>query len=162
MLVARICQLYPNAVAGAIVSRFFVILYQWCVTFCRIHRVLSANRNSLQDLASACPPETNRRRQFTSEGLEPQGINCFALVYKYWLIHVQLYPADRAHRMPIITPAFPSMCATHNVCASTQMIMTGEFKKGMIQIICAKHSMSNTDIRLRDCRKGNPWASSVV
>lgn len=31
MLVARICQLYPNAAAGAIVSRFFVILYQWRV-----------------------------------------------------------------------------------------------------------------------------------
>lgn len=32
--------------------------------------------------------------------------------------------------MPIITPAYPSMCATHNVTASTQMIMTEEFKKG--------------------------------
>lgn len=31
MLVARICQLYPNAVAGAIVSRFFIIMYQWFV-----------------------------------------------------------------------------------------------------------------------------------
>lgn len=29
MLVARICQLYPSAVAGAIVSRFFIIMYQW-------------------------------------------------------------------------------------------------------------------------------------
>jgi poly(A) polymerase len=29
MLVARICQLYPNAVAGAIVSRFFITMYQW-------------------------------------------------------------------------------------------------------------------------------------
>lgn len=29
MLVARICQLYPNEVAGAIVSRFFIILLQW-------------------------------------------------------------------------------------------------------------------------------------
>lgn len=29
MLVARICQLYPSEVAGAIVSRFFIILYQW-------------------------------------------------------------------------------------------------------------------------------------
>lgn len=29
MLVARICQLYPNEVAGAIVGRFFIILYQW-------------------------------------------------------------------------------------------------------------------------------------
>ena len=31
LLVARICQLYPNAVAGAIVSRFFIIMYQWFV-----------------------------------------------------------------------------------------------------------------------------------
>jgi poly(A) polymerase len=31
MLVARICQLYPNAAPGAVVSRFFVILYQWFV-----------------------------------------------------------------------------------------------------------------------------------
>lgn len=43
----------------------------------------------------------------------------------------QLYPSDRAHRMPIITPAYPSMCATHNVTQSTQMIMTEEFKKGL-------------------------------
>ena len=33
--------------------------------------------------------------------------------------------------MPIITPAYPSMCATHNVTASTQMVMTEEFKKGL-------------------------------
>ncbi len=34
--------------------------------------------------------------------------------------------------MPIITPAYPAMCATHNVTQSTQMIMTGEFKKGAL------------------------------
>ena len=29
MLVARICQLYPNQCAGAIVSKFFTIMAQW-------------------------------------------------------------------------------------------------------------------------------------
>ena len=42
----------------------------------------------------------------------------------------QLYPSDRSHRMPIITPAYPSMCSTHNVTLSTQQIMTAEFKRG--------------------------------
>jgi poly(A) polymerase len=37
--------------------------------------------------------------------------------------------------MPIITPAYPSMCATHNVTASTQMIMTEEFRKGGMPLI---------------------------
>ncbi|GAA5857214.1 hypothetical protein JCM8547_009376 [Rhodosporidiobolus lusitaniae] len=41
----------------------------------------------------------------------------------------KLYPSDRSHRMPIITPAYPSMCSTHNVTLSTQQIMTAEFKR---------------------------------
>lgn len=45
----------------------------------------------------------------------------------------QLYPSDRSHRMPIITPAYPSMCSTHNVTLSTQQIMTAEFKRGEAQ-----------------------------
>ncbi|GAA5870059.1 hypothetical protein JCM16303_001884 [Sporobolomyces ruberrimus] len=41
----------------------------------------------------------------------------------------KLYPSDRSHRMPIITPAYPSMCSTHNITLSTQSIMTAEFKR---------------------------------
>ncbi|KAH0445911.1 hypothetical protein IEQ34_025255 [Dendrobium chrysotoxum] len=41
----------------------------------------------------------------------------------------KLYPQDRLHRMPIITPAYPSMCSTHNVTQSTHTIMTKEFKR---------------------------------
>lgn len=94
MLVARICQLYPNEVAGAIVSRFFLILLQWKWP----QPVLLKN------------------------------IEDGPLPIRVW--NPRLYPTDRLHRMPIITPAYPSMCATHNVSQSTQMIMTQEFQRG--------------------------------
>ncbi|KAH9970107.1 Poly(A) polymerase central domain-containing protein [Lactifluus volemus] len=89
LLVARICQLYPNAVAGAIVSRFFIIMYQW-------------------------------------DWPQPvllKHIEDGPLPVRVW--NPRLYPVDRAHRMPIITPAYPAMCATHNVTASTQMVIAG-------------------------------------
>ncbi|KAF2261764.1 Poly(A) polymeras-like protein [Lojkania enalia] len=41
----------------------------------------------------------------------------------------QIYPQDRLHLMPIITPAFPSMCATYTVMHSTKQIMMDEFKR---------------------------------
>ncbi|KAH6914722.1 polymerase [Coprinopsis sp. MPI-PUGE-AT-0042] len=94
LLVARICQLYPKALAGAIVSRFFIIMYQWSW------------------------PQPVLLKQIEDGPLQ----------VRVW--NPRLYPADRAHRMPIITPAYPSMCSTHNVTASTQMIMTEEFKRG--------------------------------
>lgn len=43
--------------------------------------------------------------------------------------------------MPIITPAYPSMCATHNVTASTQMIMTEEFKKGVVSMATSQNKL---------------------
>ncbi|KDQ08270.1 hypothetical protein BOTBODRAFT_166145 [Botryobasidium botryosum FD-172 SS1] len=93
LLVARICQLYPNEVAGAVVSRFFIIMYQWNW------------------------PQPVLLKQI-EEGPLP---------VRVW--NPRLYPSDRAHRMPIITPAYPSMCSTHNVTQSTQMIMSQEFKR---------------------------------
>ncbi|TEB37088.1 polymerase [Coprinellus micaceus] len=94
LLVARICQLYPNATAGAIVSRFFIIMYQWAW------------------------PQPVLLKQIEDGPLQ----------VRVW--NPRLYPSDRAHRMPIITPAYPSMCSTHNVTESTQSIMTEEFKRG--------------------------------
>ncbi|KAG7097409.1 hypothetical protein E1B28_004757 [Marasmius oreades] len=94
MVVARICQLYPNAIAGAIVSRFFIILYQWSW------------------------PQPVLLKQIEEGPLQ----------VKVW--NPKLYSADRQHRMPIITPTYPAMCATHNVTASTQSITTEEFKRG--------------------------------
>ncbi|KAK4055215.1 polynucleotide adenylyltransferase [Microbotryomycetes sp. JL201] len=93
MLVARICQLYPQGCAGSIISRFFIIMGQW---------------------------------QWPQPVLL-KPIEEGPLQVRVW--NPKLYPSDRAHRMPIITPAYPSMCSTHNVTLSTQSIMTAELKR---------------------------------
>lgn len=50
------------------------------------------------------------------------------LLVRVW--NPKLYPADKAHKMPIITPAYPSMCSTHNVTDSTKTVMLSEFNDG--------------------------------
>nr|ADY62671.1 PAPa [Candida metapsilosis] len=42
----------------------------------------------------------------------------------------RLYAHDRLHRMPVITPAYPSMCATHNITSSTQKVIIQELLRG--------------------------------
>lgn len=42
----------------------------------------------------------------------------------------RLYAHDRQHRMPVITPAYPSMCATHNITSSTQKVILQELTRG--------------------------------
>lgn len=93
ILVARICQLYPNECAGGIISKFFIILQHW-----------------------------NWPTPITLKPIE-EG----PLPVRVW--NPNIYPADKAHRMPIITPAYPSICSTHNVSCSTQAILTREFKR---------------------------------
>ncbi|KAK4204400.1 Poly(A) polymerase central domain-containing protein [Triangularia verruculosa] len=43
----------------------------------------------------------------------------------------KLYSSDRNHRMPIITPAYPAMCATHNVNRSSKVVIMQELEKGV-------------------------------
>ncbi|KAI9099922.1 polymerase [Phlyctochytrium arcticum] len=93
ILVARVCQLYPNAAAGSIVSKFFRIMHKWAW------------------------PQPVLLKQI-EEG---------PLAVRVW--NPKIYPQDKAHRMPIITPAYPSMCATHNVTISTQQVTTQEFER---------------------------------
>ncbi|TAQ85687.1 hypothetical protein B7494_g5988 [Chlorociboria aeruginascens] len=42
----------------------------------------------------------------------------------------RIYKSDSYHIMPIITPAYPSMCATHNITRSTKEIIGRELKRG--------------------------------
>ncbi|KAK6205461.1 Poly(A) polymerase central domain-containing protein [Scheffersomyces amazonensis] len=95
MLVARICQLYPNAVSAVIVEKFFQIYAQWSW------------------------PQPVLLKQIEDGPLQ----------VRVW--NPRLYALDRSHRMPVITPAYPSMCATHNITASTQKIILEEFGRGI-------------------------------
>ncbi|KAF4548625.1 Poly(A) polymerase pla1-like protein [Elsinoe fawcettii] len=93
MMVARVCQLYPNASGSLIVARFFHLMKGWRwpqpILLCDI----------------------------------PDG----PLQVRVW--NPRIYPGDARHLMPIITPAYPSMCATHNVSLSTLAIMTRELAR---------------------------------
>ncbi|KAI9364170.1 Poly(A) polymerase central domain-containing protein [Pilaira anomala] len=113
MLIARICQLYPNACGATIVEKFFSIMYRWKW------------------------PQPVLLRNLEDGPLQ----------VRVW--NPKLYPADRNHRMPIITPAYPSMCATHNVTDSTRAIMIEEFKYG-------------TDIMDKIMNKNGKWSDLFV
>lgn len=95
MLVARICQLYPNACSAVVLNRFFKIYSDW-----------------------KWPQPVL---------LKP--IEDGPLQVRVW--NPKIYAQDRSHRMPVITPAYPSMCATHNITESTKKIILKEFKRGV-------------------------------
>jgi poly(A) polymerase len=103
ILTARICQLYPNASASVILSRFFIIYLQW-----------------------------NWPQPVYLKTIEENP----ALGMKVW--NPRINPSDRHHRMPVITPAYPSMCSTHNVSESTMKLMRMEM--GRASDICKKVS----------------------
>lgn len=42
----------------------------------------------------------------------------------------KVHPGDRYNKMPVITPAYPSICSTHNVSVSTLAMMKREFARG--------------------------------
>ncbi|WWD22616.1 hypothetical protein CI109_107109 [Kwoniella shandongensis] len=50
---------------------------------------------------------------------------------QFWVWNPKVDRRDQAHRMPVITPAYPSMCATHNISASTMSIVKKEMLRAM-------------------------------
>lgn len=95
MLVARICQLYPNAVPAVIVGKFFNIYCQWK----------------------------------WPEPVLLKPIEDGPLQVRVW--NPRVYPGDRGHRMPVITPAYPLMCATHNITQLTQLVIMNEMLRAL-------------------------------
>jgi poly(A) polymerase len=112
MMVARICQLYPNATGSVIVNRFFHLLHDW--PWPRPVLLKAIEDGPLQ--VRVWNPTVSRAE----------------LQYLTLYSHPQIYPGDKRHLMPIITPAYPSMCATHNITSSTQKIIVRELKRASL------------------------------
>ena len=93
MMVARVCQLYPQATGSVVIGKFFRIMRQWKWP----QPVLLKN------------------------------IEDGPLQVRVW--NPKVYNGDRWHLMPIITPAYPSMCATHNITLSTKTIIEREWDR---------------------------------
>ncbi|GAB5592281.1 polynucleotide adenylyltransferase [Umbelopsis nana] len=87
ILVARVCQLYPNGCATTVISRFFRIFATWSWPSPVVLK-------HIDKLSNAWDPKKNKH-----------------------------------HIMPIITPAFPSMCSTHNVSKSTKTVLLAELTR---------------------------------
>ncbi|GMT11624.1 hypothetical protein PFISCL1PPCAC_2921, partial [Pristionchus fissidentatus] len=101
ILVARVCQLYPNYAPAKLVNRFFMVFSSWEWP----HPVL------LKDIDSSPRPDIS--------GLHD-------LVWD-----PRTRSTDRYHLMPIITPAFPEQNSTFNVTTSTRTILMNEFREGL-------------------------------
>ena len=102
IVVARVCQMFPNATSSTIVHKFFKIMKDWSLLFIRNW----------------------------PEPVMLQPIEDGPLSVRVW--NPKIYPQDRAHRMPVITPAYPSMCSTHNVTHSTQLVQLEEFDRASV------------------------------
>ncbi|WUR04258.1 poly(A) polymerase [Vairimorpha necatrix] len=61
----------------------------------------------------------------------------------------KIYPSDKYHKMPVITPAYPSICATHNITLSTQQLIINEYIRG--HEILTKEKGSVKDILSKLC-----------
>nr|CCA25225.1 predicted protein putative [Albugo laibachii Nc14] len=59
-------------------------------------------------------------------------INPLQLGFPSW--NPKVYPKDRLHLMPIITPCYPSINSSYNVMSSTLDVMKTEFKNASLQV----------------------------
>ncbi|XP_015780401.1 PREDICTED: poly(A) polymerase type 3-like [Acropora digitifera] len=101
MLVARTCQLYPNAVAATLLQKFFLVFSKWEWPYPVLLKTITT----------------------------PVIDNKVGLGFPVW--DPRSNPADRYHLMPIITPAYPQQNSSFNVSMSTKAIMTEEFDLGL-------------------------------
>ncbi|KJH46291.1 Poly(A) polymerase central domain protein [Dictyocaulus viviparus] len=101
ILVARTCQLYPNASPSKLLLKFFLVFVTWEWPLPVV----------LKDMDTTTRPDIG------------------ALQDLVW--DPRIRGSDRFHLMPILTPAFPEQNSTFNVTNSTRSIMINEMKEGL-------------------------------
>eukprot|EP00596_Hydrurales_sp_CCMP1899_P000116 CAMPEP_0119036968 /NCGR_PEP_ID=MMETSP1177-20130426/5024_1 /TAXON_ID=2985 /ORGANISM="Ochromonas sp, Strain CCMP1899" /LENGTH=774 /DNA_ID=CAMNT_0006997563 /DNA_START=278 /DNA_END=2599 /DNA_ORIENTATION=- len=100
ILVAFVCQRYPNACSATLVQKFFIMYEQW----------RWPNPVMLTGIEDIPPLET------------------FGRFLPVW--NAKNNPKDAAHLMPIITPAFPSMNSSYNVGLPQFRLIQEEIQRG--------------------------------
>lgn len=116
MLVARVCQLYPKAATSVIVNKFFLVMSQWRWP----QPVL------LKPIESGPLPVRVWNPKVYLSALQVLAHHRLGLT-----AFNQIYKGDTFHLMPVITPAYPSMCATFNITRSSMSIINRELQRGL-------------------------------
>ncbi|KAK6018674.1 Poly(A) polymerase central domain protein, partial [Ostertagia ostertagi] len=101
ILVARTCQLYPNASPSKLLLKFFLVFVTWEWPLPVV----------LKDMDTTCRPDIGNLQDLVWDP--------------------RIRGSDRFHLMPILTPAFPEQNSTFNVTNSTRSIMISEMKEGL-------------------------------
>ncbi|KAK5979478.1 Poly polymerase beta [Trichostrongylus colubriformis] len=101
ILVARTCQLYPNASPSKLLLKFFLVFVTWEWPLPVV----------LKDMDTTARPDIGNLQELVWDP--------------------RIRGSDRFHLMPILTPAFPEQNSTFNVTNSTRSIMINEMKEGL-------------------------------
>ncbi|KAG7383691.1 hypothetical protein PHYPSEUDO_003370 [Phytophthora pseudosyringae] len=128
ILVARICQFYPNSLPASLLSRFFRIFHMWTwpnpIMLDRVENPLKLGFSVMQTLLFSPPLSLSPSlSDFTRDVVFLVGWN------------PKMNVRDRLHLMPIITPAYPALNSSYNVMASTLRVLKAEFDNGFDRIL---------------------------
>lgn len=109
MLVARVCQLYPKANGAVLVNKFFNIIRRWPWPQPVLLKEMDPGPLQVRIW--------NPKVRVTVKS---------AIHYSPSNTRFQLYKGDGYHLMPVITPAYPQMCATFNIGHSSKIVIQKE------------------------------------
>lgn len=110
MLVARVCQLYPKAAGSVIIHRFFKIIAQW-------RWPQPVLLKPIED--GPLPVPVWNPKVGLLDARAHLAVN----------VSTQVHRRDAMHLMPVITPAYPSMCSTYNITRSSMAIIQQELER---------------------------------